>query len=73
MSLIELIVMHTKIFMIIENLHDLMSRGNLDYKDALAKVQDYNMTKILTRQCSVPHDSNDVKQFTCEFNVLYNI
>jgi len=29
------------------------------------------MTKILTRKCSVPAQSADVKQARCEFNILY--
>ena len=49
MTLIELMQMHRIIFSLIDNLHDLMCRGNKDYKEALSNVQDYNMTKILTR------------------------
>ena len=29
------------------------------------------MSKILTRKCSVPDKSGDIKQSTCDFNVLY--
>ena len=61
MTLIELMQMHRKIFSLIENLHDLCCRGTKDYKEALANVQDYNMTKILTRKCSVPDRSGDIK------------
>ena len=49
MTLIELMYMHRDIFSLIDNLHDLICRGNKDYKQALSNVQDYNMTKILTR------------------------
>jgi hypothetical protein len=49
MSLIELMIMHYSFFDLVNNLHDLTCRGNKDFKEALAKVQDYNMTKILTR------------------------
>ena len=35
------------------------------------QVQDYNMTKILTRKCSVPDDSGDIKLSRCDFNILY--
>lgn len=49
MTLNALMIMHTKIFSIIENLHDLCCRGTKDSKQALANVQDYNLTKILTR------------------------
>ena len=48
-TLLDLMVMHLKIFKMTDNLHDLMCLGNLSYKEALANVQDYNMTKILTR------------------------
>lgn len=32
MTLIELMVMHTRIFSIIDNLHDLCCRGTKDYR-----------------------------------------
>jgi hypothetical protein len=73
MSLIELMKMHTNIFNIIDNLHDLYCKGNKDYKQALANVQDYNMTKILTRKCSIPDKTGDIKKARCDFNVLYNV
>jgi len=38
MTLMELMLMHRKIFSLIENLHDLCCRGNKDYKEALAMV-----------------------------------
>jgi len=63
--------MHRRIFSLIENLHDLCCRGNKDYVEALANVQDYNMTKILTRKCSVPDRSGDIKENMCDFNILY--
>lgn len=73
MTLIELMAMHTRIFSIIDNLHDLVCRGTKDYKEALANVQDYNMTKILTRKCSVPDRSGDIKLNRCDFNILFNL
>lgn len=54
MTQIELMVMHRKIYKLIDNLHDLCCRGTKDYKESLATVQDYNMTKILSRKCSIP-------------------
>ena len=72
MTLIELMVQHRRIFSLIDNLHDLCCRGTKDYKEALAQVQDYNMTKILTRKCSVPSKCGDIKQANCDFNILYN-
>ena len=73
MTLIELMHMHRKIFSLIDNLHDLMCRGNKDHKEALAQVQDYNMTKVLSRKCSIPDHTGDIKLARCDFNVLYNI
>ena len=29
------------------------------------------MTKILTRKCSIPDKSGDIKESACDFNVLY--
>ena len=31
----------------------------------------YNMTKILTRKCSIPNTSGDIKQNVCDFNVIH--
>lgn len=73
MTLIELMIMHRRIFSLIDNLHDLCCRGTKDYKEALANVQDYNMTKILSRKCSVPDKGGDIKQSSCDFNVLFNV
>jgi hypothetical protein len=73
MTLIELMTMHTRIFNLIDNLHDLVCRGTKDYKQALANVQDYNMTKILTKKCSIPDKSGDIKLSRCEFNILNNV
>lgn len=50
-----------------------MCRGTKDYKFALANVQDYNMSKILTKKSSVPDKTGNVKLFTCDFNILFNI
>ena len=73
MTLIELMQMHRKIFSLIGNLHDLFCRGNQNDVQALSKVQDYNMTKILTRKCSIPDRSGDIKQARCDFDVLFNV
>jgi len=72
-TLIELMEMHRIIFSLIDNLHDLVCRGNKDHKEALMKVQDYNMTKILTRKCSIPDETGDIKLAKCDFNTLFNI
>jgi len=73
MTQIELMVMHRKIYSLIDNLHDLCCRGTKDYRESLANVQDYNMTKILSRKCSIPDTSGDVKQSKVDFNVMYAI
>jgi len=48
MTLHELMMMHIRIFKIIENLHDFLCQGFKDYKEALSIVQDYNMTKVIS-------------------------
>jgi len=73
MTLIQLMQMHRGIFSIIDNLHDLVCRGNKDYKESLSNVQDYNMTKILTRMCSIPDLSGDYKEARCDLNVIYGV
>lgn len=73
MTLIELMEMHRKIFNIIENMHDLMCRGTKDYRTSLSNVQDYNMTKVLTRKCSLPDRGGDYKQGKCEFDIIYAV
>jgi hypothetical protein len=73
MTLYELMVMHTRIFSIIDNLHELFCRGSKNAKEALANVQDYNMTKILTRKCSIPDKSGDYKEGRCELNVIHAV
>ena len=73
MTLIELMLMHRKIFSLIDNLHDLMCRGNKDYKTALSNVQDYNMTKILTRKCSIPDRNGVYKEGKCDLDVIYAV
>ena len=73
MTLIQLMQMHLKIFKIVDNLHDLTCRGNKDIREALGKVQDYNMTKILTRQCSLPDLNGEYKESKVELNVVYSV
>ena len=73
MTLIQLMMMHRRIFALIDNLHDLTCRGNKDYKQALSNVQDYNMTKILTRKCAIPDKGGDYKEGRCELDVLYAV
>mmetsp|Transcript_12110 Transcript_12110/g.18725 ORF Transcript_12110/g.18725 Transcript_12110/m.18725 type:complete len:121 (+) Transcript_12110:4022-4384(+) len=58
---------------IVDNLHDLCCRGIKDYKQALENVQDYNLAKIFTRKCTVPHQSGDIKEGVTIFNILYAI
>ena len=66
-------IMHRKIYSLIDNLHDLCCRGTKDYRESLANVQDYNMTKILSRKCSIPDTSGDVKLSKVDFNIMYAI
>lgn len=71
MSLMQLMEMHRGIFKIINNLHDLVCNGTKDYKEAVSNVQDYNMTKILTRMCSIPDINGIYKQAKVELNCLW--
>lgn len=73
MTLIELMMMHRIIFSLIDNLHDLVCRGTKDYKESLSNVQDYNMTKILTRKASIPDKSGDYKEGRVELDVIYAV
>ena len=62
--------MHRRIFQITDNLHDLMCRGTKDYRSSLATVEDYNLTKILSRKCAIPDVSGDIKLFKVDFNIM---
>jgi hypothetical protein len=66
-------VMHRKIFDIVNNMHDLMCRGSKDFRQALQNVQDYNMTKILTSKCAIPSKSGNYKEGLVEFDVIYAV
>ena len=73
MTLIELMMMHRIIFNLLDNLHDLVCRGTKNYKQSLSNVQDYNMTKILTRKASIPDKTGDYKEGRCELDIIYNV
>lgn len=73
MTMNDLMVMHRKIFDIVNNMHDLMCRGSKDYRQALQNVQDYNMTKILTSKCAIPSKSGEFKEGQVEFDVIYAV
>ena len=63
----QLMRIHRKEFKIIENLHDLICRGMKDYIAAFSIILDYNMTKILTKQFSIPPDSGLSREAVCGF------
>jgi len=69
----QLMKIHRSQFKIIDNLHDLMCKGNKDYKLALSIIQDYNMTKILSNQFSVPDESGLAKNAVCHFDPLFSV
>ena len=73
MTTLELMLMHRRIFFLTDNLHDLICRGNKDYKTSLANVEDYNKTKILGRKCSIPDLSGDIRNASVHFNIMQNI
>mmetsp|Transcript_12421 Transcript_12421/g.19437 ORF Transcript_12421/g.19437 Transcript_12421/m.19437 type:complete len:188 (-) Transcript_12421:1091-1654(-) len=62
----EIMMIHRMAFRIIDNLHDLICRGSKDYKKALMIVQDFNMSKILSKKFSVPDPSGIIKLAECE-------
>lgn len=64
-------VMHRRIFQITDNLHDLVCRGTKDYRTSLATVEDYNLTKILSRKCAVPDITGDIKLGKVDFNIMH--
>ena len=73
MSLIELMDLHRSRFGLIEGMHDFVCKGVRDYKQALANVQDYNMTKILTKQCSFPDLTGHIKESKVQMSTLMAI
>ena len=73
MTTLELMLMHRRIFFLTDNLHDLICRGNKDYKTSLANVEDYNKTKILGRKCAIPDLSGDIRNASVHFNIMQNI
>jgi len=73
LSLGELMDIHGKFFVLIDNMHDLICRGSKDYREALKNVQDYNMSKILSTKCSIPDKNGDFKSALCEMDIIYNV
>jgi hypothetical protein len=45
----------------------------MNYKDALAIVQDFNMSKILAKKFSVPHSSGKFKKGVFELYLFHNV
>mmetsp|Transcript_8089 Transcript_8089/g.13582 ORF Transcript_8089/g.13582 Transcript_8089/m.13582 type:complete len:254 (+) Transcript_8089:1402-2163(+) len=66
-------IQHREIMKLVDNLHDLCCRGNKDYKMALENVQDYVLAKMLSRKCTVPHHTGDIKQAQIHFNILFGL
>jgi len=73
LTLGQLMDIHGKYFVLIDNLHDLVCRGSKDYRESLKNVQDYNMSKILSTKCSIPDKNGDFKSATCEMDIIYNV
>jgi len=69
----ELMELHGKYFVLIDNLHDLVCRGSKDYREALKNVQDYNMSKILSSKCAIPDKNGDFKMGKCEMDIISNV
>jgi hypothetical protein len=66
-------VFHRTKFGIMSDLHDLTCKGSKDYKQAFERVQDFNMTKILSKQSSFPDLNGDFKNNKVEILVLQAI
>jgi predicted transcriptional regulator len=64
---------HINQFKILDNLHDLFCRGTMNYKKALAIVQDYNMSKILAKRVSIPSSSGTLKDYTFELMIFHHV
>ena len=73
MTYIEVMNLHSNVFKIVGNMHDLCCRGTKDYRESLITVVDFNMTKILARKCAVPSKCGDVKNSLVDLNVMYAI
>jgi len=73
LTLGELMDIHGKFFVLIDNMHDLICRGSKDYREALNNVQDYNMSKILSTKCSIPDKNGDFKAARCEMDIIFNV
>ena len=58
---------------IVENLHDLCCTGQKDVKMALENVQDYNLAKNLTRKCTIPDYTGNVREDKQMYNIIYSI
>jgi len=72
-TLEQLMLMHRNFFKIIDNLHDLTCKGIKDYKKALSIVQDYNMSKILSKKFSIPDKGGEFRKARCEMELLFNV
>ena len=69
----QLMELHGKYFVLIDNLHDLICRGSKDYRESLKNVQDYNMSKILSSKCAIPDKNGDFKMGKCEMDIISNV
>jgi len=73
MTMEALMLLHRKIFKLIDNLHDLICRGSKDYKEALRIVQDYNMSKLILIKQSTPHHTGVVRLASVELEQICNV
>ncbi len=72
-TLLDLMIMHRVKFRLTDNLHDLRCVGKLDSREALANVQEYNLSKLLSTKCSIPDESGKFKLGRINVDVMFAI
>ena len=65
--------LHRKVFKIIDNFHSVFCRGDKTVDDATMPIKIYNLTKVITHQCSVPNEIGEKKTFALSFDLIHNI
>jgi len=66
-------MLHRKEMSILTNLHDFCCRGTKNYRESLSKVKDFNLAKIITLKCVLPHISGVVRNSVYSIDTLYAV
>lgn len=72
-SLMYLMTMHTRIFKLIDYLHDLTCVGIKDAEEAFIGLKDYTISKLLSSACSVPTPDGVYKNSECHISIIQDI